>query len=68
LGAEGAVVVIGTGFEVPHFTFWNILYTSVGSAVFWGKNGRSKLKIFFLSHVFDIRKGDCGIALNSLCS
>lgn len=58
--------MIGTGFEIPHFTVWNILYTSAGSAVFWGKNGRSKLKIFFLSHVFDIARVPDGRLRHSL--
>jgi hypothetical protein len=56
VGAEGAYTVIGAGFEVPHFTIWNVLYTATGAAVFWGRNGRSKLKVYYLSHVFDIVK------------
>ena len=41
-------------FETPHFTFWNLVYTGIGAAVFWGRTGRTKLKIYCLSHVFDL--------------
>jgi hypothetical protein len=44
------------GFEVPHFTFWTVFYTAVGSAIFWARTGRAKLKVYFLSFLFDIMK------------
>ena len=36
-------------FEAPVFTFWGILYTAVGSAVYWNWLGRTKLEAFTLS-------------------
>jgi len=48
--------VIGTGFEIPQFSPWMVGYTVIGAAIFWGKNGRTKLKIFFLSYAFDMVK------------
>jgi len=53
VGAERSRVVIGAGFEAPHFTFWNVVYTAIGAAIFWGKSGRTKLRIFCLSDVLD---------------
>ena len=53
MGAERSCVVIGTGFEGPHFTVWNTVYTAIGAAIFWGKSGRTKLRIFCLSDVLD---------------
>ncbi len=35
--------------DATGFTFLNILYTGIGSAVFWGKAGRSKLRAYALS-------------------
>ncbi|WP_158792251.1 hypothetical protein [Granulicella sp. L60] len=39
-----------------HFSLPMILYTGLGSAIFWGKNGRGKLKVFVLSTLFDSLK------------
>jgi hypothetical protein len=36
-------------FEPPHFTAWNVTYTAIGAAVYWGKWGRTKLKAYVLS-------------------
>jgi hypothetical protein len=33
-----------------------ILYTGIGSAIFWGANGRNKLKAYVLSSLFDSLK------------
>lgn len=46
--------MILNAFEPPHFTFWNTAYTAIGAAVFWGRSGRTKLKVYYLSHVFDL--------------
>jgi hypothetical protein len=46
--------MIGTVFDAPYFTFWNTVYTAIGAAVFWGRNGRTKLKVYYLSHVLDL--------------
>jgi hypothetical protein len=46
--------VMAPGFEPPYFTVWNTLYTAIGAAVFWGRAGRSKLKVYYLSHIFDL--------------
>jgi hypothetical protein len=46
--------VIAHVFESPHFTFWNTAYTAIGAAVFWGRSGRTKLRVYYLSHVLDI--------------
>jgi hypothetical protein len=32
-------------FEAPFFCFWNVVYTALGAAIFWGKLGGSKQKI-----------------------
>ena len=39
-----------------HFTLPMTLYTGLGSAIFWGKNGRKKLKVYVLSDLFDSLK------------
>jgi hypothetical protein len=36
-----------------HFTLPMILYTALGSAIFWGVHGRKKLKAYVLSDLFD---------------
>ena len=46
--------MIVNAFEVPHFTFWNTVYTAIGAAVFWCRSGRTKLKVYYLSNVFDL--------------
>lgn len=38
-------------FEAPAFTFWTVLYTAIGAAVFWGKQGRTQLKPFIVSDI-----------------
>jgi len=38
-------------FEAPHFTFWNLLYTALGAALFWGRWGQKRLKAFVLSDI-----------------
>jgi hypothetical protein len=43
-------------FQAPHFTFWTVLYTALGCAFFWGRNGRTKLKVWVLSWLFDAFK------------
>jgi hypothetical protein len=48
--------VIPGVFEVPHFTFWTVFYTAVGSAIFWARTGRAKLRVYFLSFLFDMMK------------
>lgn len=40
-------------FDDPSFTFWNVVYTSIGTAVFWGKWGRKKLKAYYLSDLIE---------------
>lgn len=54
MDAKGPCAVIGASFDPPHFTVWNTLYTAIGAAVFWGKNGRTKLKVYYLSNVLDM--------------
>ena len=41
-------------FNNPHFTVWNIVYTAIGAAVFWGVWGRTKLKPYILSDVIEL--------------
>ncbi len=43
-------------FQPPHFTFWTVLYTALGCAFFWGRTGRTRLKVYVLSWVFDALK------------
>jgi hypothetical protein len=38
-----------TLFVSPSFTLWNIIYTAIGVAVFWGTWGRSRLQAYVLS-------------------
>lgn len=48
-------------FEAPHFTFWNVFFTAFGAAVFWGRAGRVKLKVYYLSYLFDMVKFEDGV-------
>jgi hypothetical protein len=41
-------------FHVPVFTFWNVVFTAIGAAVFWGKWGKTKLKVKYLSDLLDL--------------
>ena len=36
-------------FDIPQFTVWKIVYTAIGAAVFWGIQGRTKLKPFVIA-------------------
>jgi hypothetical protein len=36
-------------FEAPVFTFWGVLYTGIGSAVYWNWQGKKKIEAFSLS-------------------
>ncbi len=36
-------------FQIPHFGFWNVIFTAVGASVFWGTWGRTKLKPYVLA-------------------
>jgi len=36
-------------FEMPAFTFWKLVFTAIGAAVFWAKWGRSRLRAYVLS-------------------
>jgi hypothetical protein len=41
-------------FQIPSFTFWNIVFTAIGVAVFWGKWGRTRLKAYVLSDLVNL--------------
>lgn len=41
-------------FQSPSFGFWNIAFTALGAAVYWGKWGRTKLKAYVLSDFVDL--------------
>ena len=41
-------------FQTPSFAFWNIAFTAIGAAVYWGKWGRTKLKAYVLSDVINL--------------
>lgn len=41
-------------FQSPQFTFWNVMFTAVGAAVFWGKWGRLSLRAFVLSDILNL--------------
>jgi hypothetical protein len=43
-------------FQAPHFTFWTTVYTALGAALFWSRTGRTKLKVYVLSSLFDSLK------------
>src|SRR6266511_1308077 len=36
-------------FEPPHFTFWSVIYTALGAALFWFKSGNDDLKAYVMS-------------------
>ena len=36
-------------FQIPHFGFWNVIFTAIGAAVYWGRAGKTKLKAYYLS-------------------
>jgi hypothetical protein len=40
-------------FQVPHFTFWTMLYTGLGATLFWSRTSRNKLKVYVLSSMLD---------------
>jgi hypothetical protein len=44
--------------EWSHFTPTMILFTAVGSIIFWSRNGRKKLKVMALGGFFDDLKID----------
>jgi hypothetical protein len=52
-------------FQLPHFGFWNVVFTAIGAAVFWGKWGRTKLKAYVLSDLIALlpvgKKLQCAI-------
>jgi hypothetical protein len=48
---EGVKAIV---FQIPSFTFWNIVFTAIGVAVFWGKWGRTKLKAYVLSDLVNL--------------
>jgi hypothetical protein len=41
-------------FQIPSFTFWNVTFTAIGAAVYWGKWGRTKLKAYVLSDIVNL--------------
>ncbi len=43
-------------FQAPHFTFWTTTYTALGAGFFWSRTGRTKLKVYVLSSMFDAFK------------
>jgi hypothetical protein len=54
-GAEapgGGVALMN--FQIPTFTFWNVAFTAIGVAIFWGKWGRTKLKAYVLSDIVNL--------------
>jgi hypothetical protein len=40
-------------FQAPHFTLWTTVYTALGATFFWSRTGRTKLKVYVLSSLFD---------------
>jgi hypothetical protein len=54
MGSKGLGGMIASPFDIPQFTTWNVVYTAIGAAVFWGRNGKTKLKVYYLSHVLDL--------------
>lgn len=54
--------LVNTGvFQVPHFTVWTVAYTAIGAAVFWGRTGRTKLRVYYLSYLFDMLQFPDGV-------
>ena len=41
-------------FDSPSFNAWNIGYTAVGAAIFWGRWGHTKLRAYVLSDLLDM--------------
>lgn len=41
-------------FQAPSFTFWNVVFTSLGAMVFWSKFGRGRLKAYLLSDLLNL--------------
>jgi hypothetical protein len=41
-------------FQTPSFAFWNVAFTAIGAAVYWGKWGRTKLKAYVLSDLVNL--------------
>jgi len=41
-------------FQAPSFTFWNVVFTAIGAAVFWGKFGRGRLRAYLLSDLLNL--------------
>ena len=48
---ERTSVVVTNGFELPSFTLWKVVYTAIGASVYWGVQGRTKLRPFLLPDV-----------------
>jgi hypothetical protein len=47
-------------FQSPHFTVWTTVYTALGAMFFWSRTGRTRLKVYVLSWLFDaLRVPDC---------
>jgi hypothetical protein len=43
---------------MAHFTPVMVGYTALGAALFWGRNGRKKLRVYVLSDLFDVFRID----------
>jgi hypothetical protein len=43
-------------FQAPHFSWGAIGFTALGASFFWARTGRTKLKIYVLSWMFDAFK------------
>ncbi len=41
-------------FQDPHFTVWNVIFSAIGAAIFWGRWGKNKLRPFFLADFIDL--------------
>lgn len=39
--------------QAPPFTFWNVVYTAIGAAIFWGKWGRHRLRPYGLAWIIE---------------
>jgi len=42
---------VTTTFEMPSFTLWKVAFTAIGVSIYWGVQGRTKLKPFLLPDV-----------------
>jgi hypothetical protein len=49
-------VNVADAFQIPHFSAGAILFTSIGASIFWARTGRTKLKVYVLSWMFDAFK------------